>query len=360
MGKDITKKLTDLGEQVIKQVESSENPYLDIPIRSMSNIHYDEKTGLVSLGDAKAKRYFAHIAHARKFMQTMLVASQCKKILDQEVHTSIRDLYYSIKHTIPETHEVTFEEQNESDPIIEDLEVTMDVLREQLNLNANRKGFLVGDISFTDSGDLIDASRLGSGGFSIPSNVEPEIIKFRKTNAKYVLVVEKNAVGERLNEDKFWQKNNCIIVTAQGQPSRGIRRLINRLHFELKLPIHVFTDADAYGYYIYSVIKQGSINLAYESSALAVPDADFIGLTVSDIEKYGLREYTIKSNELDNKRAQELLEYPWFKAPEWQEEIKLMLKKGYKAEQEALSGKGIKFVSEKYLPDKIRKKEFLP
>jgi DNA topoisomerase-6 subunit A len=232
--------------------------------------------------------------------------------------------------------------------------------REQLNLNANRKGFLVGDITFTDSGDLIDASKLGSGGFSIPSNVEPDIIKFRKTNAKYVLVVEKNAVGERLNEDKFWQKNNCIIVTAQGQPSRGIRRLINRLHFELKLPIHVFTDADAYGYYIYSVIKQGSINLAYESSALAVPDADFIGLTVSDIEEYGLKEYTIKSSELDNKRAQELLDYPWFKAKEWQEEIKLMLKKGYKAEQEALSGKGIKFVSEKYLPDKIRKKEFLP
>jgi DNA topoisomerase-6 subunit A len=265
-----------------------------------------------------------------------------------------------VKHTIPETKEATFEEQTESDPIIEDIEVTLSVLREQLNLNANRKGFMVGDITFTDSGDLIDASKLGSGGFAIPSNVEDEVIKFKGTKAKYVLVVEKNAVGERLNEDKFWKKQNCIIVTAQGQPSRGIRRLIKRLHTELKLPIHVFTDADAYGYYIYSVIKQGSINLAHESKSLACPDADFVGLTISDIEKYGLKEYTIKAKEIDLKRTKELLEYRWFKAKEWQEELKLMIRKGYKAEQEALSGKGIKFVSETYLPDKIKKKEFLP
>lgn len=360
MSKEVVKKLADLGNSIITQINKNKNPYLDIPIRSMSNVHFDEKTGLVSLGDAKSKRYFAHIAHARKFMQTMLVASQCKKILDEDVHTSIRDLYYSVKHTIPGSHEATFEEQKESDPIIEDLEVTMQVLREQLNLNANRKGFMVGEITFTDSGDLINASKLGSGGFAIPSNVEPDVIKFKKTDAEYILVVEKNAVGERLNEDKFWKKNNCIIVTAQGQPSRGIRRLIHRLHHELKIPVHVFTDADAYGYYIYSVIKQGSINLAYTSNSLATPKADFVGLTISDIEKYGLKDYTIKAKDIDMKRAKELLNYPWFKAKEWEAEIKLMLKKGYKAEQEALSGKGIKFVSEEYLPDKIKKKEFLP
>jgi DNA topoisomerase-6 subunit A len=360
MSEKIIKKITDMGKGVVSQIDKEENPYVDIPIRSLSNTRFDEKTGLLSLGDAKSKRYFAHIAHARKFMQTMLVSSQCKKILEQKVHTSIRDLYYSIKHTIPGTKEVTFEEQDESDPIIEDLEVMLDVLREQLNLNANRKGFMVGDITFTDSGDFIDASKLGSGGFAIPSNVEDEIIKFKDTKAKYVLVIEKNAIGERLNEDKFWKKQNCILVTAQGQPSRGIRRLIYRLHNELDLPIHVFTDADAYGYYIYSVIKQGSINLAYTSANLAVPDADFVGLTLTDIDKYGLKEYTIKEKDIDLKRAKELLNYQWFKAPEWQEEIKLMITKGYKAEQEALSGKGIKFVSEEYLPDKIKRKDFLP
>ena len=37
-----------------------------------------------------------------------------------------------------------------------------------------------------------------------------------------------------------------------------------------------------------------------------------------------------------------------------------MLKVGYKLELEALSSKGIRFISERYLPDKIRRQDFLP
>jgi DNA topoisomerase-6 subunit A len=37
-----------------------------------------------------------------------------------------------------------------------------------------------------------------------------------------------------------------------------------------------------------------------------------------------------------------------------------MLKAGYKLELEALSSKGIRFISEKYLPQKIKKQDFLP
>mgnify|MGYP006267886633 CR=1 FL=1 len=37
-----------------------------------------------------------------------------------------------------------------------------------------------------------------------------------------------------------------------------------------------------------------------------------------------------------------------------------MIKTGIKAEQEALSGKNIRFVSKEYLPDKIKSKDFLP
>ena len=54
--------------------------------------------------------------------------------------------------------------------------------------------------------------------------------------------------------------------------------MLNRLHHELKLPIYCLLDNDPWGYYIYSVIKQGSINLAFESQGYGrFPTPVFLG-----------------------------------------------------------------------------------
>jgi DNA topoisomerase VI subunit A len=298
------------------------------------------------------------VAHSKKFMQTLMVAAFCKSLLDEKIHASIRDMYYNLKRTLPDSNENTFDEQSESDPIIVDLEVAIDVLREQLHLTTDRKGIVAGNVIIEDRGDLIDWSKLGSGGWSIPSTVDE--VTFKKVNAEFVLVVEKNAGFERLHEDKFWQKHKCILIGTGGQPSRGTRLLIQRLNDEFKLPVYVFCDADAYGAYIYSVIKTGSISLAHVSDRIATPSARFIGLTISDIYEYDLKKATIKAKDVDIKRAKEMLQYEWFKKnPRWQKELNLMIEKGIKAEIEALSHKGLKFMSETYLPDKLKKKDFL-
>lgn len=67
--------------------------------------------------------------------------------------------------------------------------------------------------------------------------------------------------------------------------SRGVRRMLYRLHNELKLPIYCLLDNDPWGYYIYSVLKQGSINLAYESKRMAIPEARFLGLRSRDFDR---------------------------------------------------------------------------
>jgi DNA topoisomerase-6 subunit A len=334
---------------------------VELPIRVLSNIYFDEKSGLVRLGDKVSKRTYLNVAHTRKFMQTMMVAAECKKIIEQNVTTSIRDLYYALKRTIPGTKENTVEDQSESDPVIEDLEAALDTLRERLHLQADRKGYVAGPLIVNDSGDKIDCSKMGSSGWAIPSNTEPEMIKFEKCTAKFVLVIEKDAVWQRLNQDKFPENHNCLILTGKGQPARGCRRLINRLHKELKLPVYVLTDADAWGYYIYSVIKQGSINLSFLSDRLGTPEAKFIGLTTRDVDKYKIPgNVTIKLNKGDIKRTNEMLKYVWFKPKEWQDELRHMLEVEHKLELEALSAKGIRFISEKYLPQKIKEKDFLP
>ncbi|MEK6888113.1 MAG: LAGLIDADG family homing endonuclease [Candidatus Aenigmatarchaeota archaeon] len=245
-----------------------------------------------------------------------------------------------------------------SDPIIVDLEVAIDVLREQLHLTTDRKGIVAGNVKIQDRGDIIDWSKLGSGGWSIPSTVDE--VDFKKVDAEFVLVVEKNAGFERLHEDKFWQKHNCILIGTGGQPSRGTRLLIQRLNNEHKLPVYVFCDSDSYGFYIYSVIKSGSISLAHVSDRISTPSARYLGLTVSDIYEYDLKKAAIKAKAVDIKRAKELLNYEWFKKnPKWQKEINLLIEKGIKAEIEALSHRGLKFMSEEYLPEKLKKKDFL-
>lgn len=355
---DTIKKLELLGAQILAQVNEGKNPGMDIPIRSLSNIIYDPSTGMLRLGNQAGRRVFLNVAHARKFMQTLAVAAFCKGLIKEKIHASLRESYYNLKHTIINSNENTFEEQNESDPIFVDLEVALGVLRENLHVNADRKGSAVGNLVIDDRGDTIDWSKLGSGGWSIPSNVEH--LKFKEVSADYVLVVEKNAIFERLNEDKFWKKSNCIMISTQGQAARGIRRLINTLSTKHKLPVYCFCDADAYGFYIYSVIKAGSMELAHASPEVATPAARFLGLTLSDVDKYDLKNATIKAKEVDLRRTKEIMGYQWFQNKEWQAQLKMMMDRKIKAELEALASKHLKFVSETYLPDKIENKDFLP
>ena len=137
--------------------------------------------------------------------------------------------------------------------------------------------------------------------------------------------------------------------------------MLHRLHHELKLPVYCLLDNDPWGYYIYSVIKQGSINLAYESRRMAIPEVRLLGLRSEDYRRCQLSpSVQIKLNEQDIKRAKQIAQYPWFahKKP-WQKEIELMLTNGFKLEVEALISKDISYVTEEYVPQRLEEGEFL-
>jgi DNA topoisomerase VI subunit A len=350
-----------LADSVVQSAERGRAPYVDIPSRSLSNVRFNQSKRIVEMGNGTNRRELFNLAQARSYMQTLLVASGCKQLIDQQKTTSIRGLFYLLKHTIEGTSEETFDTQDECDPVIEDIEVSLDSMREELHLYAKNAGAMVGPITLVDSGDTIDCSRMGSGGYSIPSIVEQDIVQFKKNAAKFILHVEKDTVWRRFNEDKFWRKHNCILTHGGGQPPRGVRRMLHRLHHELKLPVYCLLDNDPWGYYIYSVIKQGSINLAYESRRMAIPDARFLGLRSLDYGRCQLSpSVQIKLNEQDIKRARQIAQYPWFvsKKP-WQKEIELMLKNGFKLEVEALISKDISYVTEEYVPARLKEKDFL-
>jgi len=350
-----------LADSVVTAAEKRRDPHVDIPSRTLANVRYSPRKRIIEMGNATNRRLLFDLGQAKAYMQTMLVASGCKKLLTQGKTTSLRGLFYMLKHTIEGTKENTFDDQEQCDPIVEDVEVLLNSLREELHLYASNRGTMVGPITLIDTGDTIDCSRMGSGGYSIPSIVEPEAIQFVKCDAKFILHVEKDTVWRRFNEDKFWKKHQCLLTHGQGQPPRGVRRLLHRLHYELNLPVYCLLDNDPWGYYIYSVIKQGSINLAYESQRMAIPEVRYLGLRSKDFERCQLSDgVKIALNENDRKRAKQIASYPWFaKKREWQREIEKMLKNDFKLEVEALISKDISYVTEEYVPARLAEQDWL-
>src|SRR5215469_707830 len=356
----VEKKLVGLADVVVTAADRSKDPTFAIPIRALSNVSFNERKGLIEMGNKKQARSFFNVGMAKKFMQTMLVADALSELQRADLTTSLREIYYRTKHTIKDSHENTFDTQDESDPVIEDLEVSLEALREELHVRAENGGSVVGPLVLGDDGDRVDCAKLGKGGYSVPSIVEPEYVEIRRCSADFVLLVEKGTQWNRLSEDKFWRRYNCVLLTGNGQPPRGVRRLARRLHEEYRLPLYVLVDNDPWGYYIYSVIKQGSINLAFESQRMAIPKAKFIGLSSADPDRYGLpRNVGIKLNDKDVGRAKELLRYRWFEKKPWQEEIKRMLGTGLKYELDALANKDFQYLTKQYLPRKLKEKDWL-
>lgn len=356
--------------EIYETIMRNEEPKMVITKRTLSNTIYDEKRKLLILGDEKLVRKFLDAHEARKFMQTILMASIIYQALINNEYPTIRDLYYRGKHTIRYrdhrgriTEENTWDEQAESDSVLRDIEVYTDLLREDMLILSKEKGKVVGDMRIKSGDDIIDLSRMGHGAYAIEPT--PDLIEFKDVNAELVLVIEKDAVFQQLHRAQFWRKYKAILITSAGQPDRATRRFVRRLNEELGLPVYILTDSDPYGFYIYSVFKIGSITLSYESERLATPNARFLGVSMSDIfgdpnigkkpylSEGERRNYIIKAKDMDLKRARELRNYRWFQTKKWKRELDIFEEKKAKLEIEALTSKGLGFLMDNYIPNKI-------
>jgi DNA topoisomerase-6 subunit A len=356
------KKIVEFADDVSKKALAGREPKLDIPLRTRGNTIWNRKQGILEMGDATAERLLFNLNQAKQFMQTCLHSNSVRELIDAEKTLSLRGMFYKGLHTVAGTGgEKTFGDQDESDGILEDLEVSLEALREELHIYAKKRGTMVGNITIVDNGDEIDCRRMGTGGYAIPGIVEPDVIQFKKCEAKFVLHVEKDTVWGRFNEDRFWEKHNCILTEGSGQPTRGVRRLLRRLNQELGLPIYCLLDCDPWGHYIFSVIKQGSISLAFESERLAIPEAKFIGIRSKDYKACELSDdVQIVLTDTDTKRAREIAAYPWFEGNKaWQREIEGLLNNGFKMEVESLITKDISYVTEEYVPARLKARDWL-
>src|SRR5436309_15857227 len=117
--------IRDLADDVVQSADRGRAPYVEIRSRSLSNVRFNQSKRIIEMGSGRNRRELFNLAQARSYMQTLLVGSGCKQLIEAGKTTSIRGLFYLLKHTIEGTSEETFDAQDECDPVIEDMEVTL-------------------------------------------------------------------------------------------------------------------------------------------------------------------------------------------------------------------------------------------
>ena len=89
----VEKKLVGLADLVIAAAQKKKDPSIAIPVRSLSNVKFNEKKGFIEMGSNKQLRTFFNVSMAKKFMQTMLVADALNELQKADLTTSLREIY---------------------------------------------------------------------------------------------------------------------------------------------------------------------------------------------------------------------------------------------------------------------------
>ncbi|SEV95337.1 DNA topoisomerase IV subunit A [Halobacterium jilantaiense] len=352
-GEDARDRLVALAEEFYEQFEDGDIPRMTLPTRSKSNIEYDDDADVWVYGDRTSTRSANSVRGARKLLKSVFTVDFLAQQLEENRSSTLRELYYLSESWDEE--EAQFNDQSESDKLIEDLEIVSGVKREDFHMRPEESGAKVmGPLLLreqTNRGDreIHCQDDVGQGGYQIPNN--PDTIEFLENDADFVMCVETGGMRDRLVENGFDDEHNAIVVHLGGQPARATRRLTKRLHDELDLPVTVFTDGDPWSYRIYGSVAYGSIKSAHLSEYLATPQAQFVGIRPQDIVDYDLPTDPLSDSDVNALESE--LEDPRFQSDFWTEQIELQLDIDKKAEQQALASRGLDFVTDTYLPERL-------
>ncbi|KAL9230004.1 hypothetical protein vseg_005407 [Gypsophila vaccaria] len=174
--------------------------------------------------------------------------------------------------------------------------------------------------------------------------------------AQYILVVEKESVFQRLADDQFCTFNRCIVITGRGYPDIPTRRFLRLLTEKLHIPVYGLMDSDPYGFDILATYRFGSLEMAYDAELLRIPDIYWLGAFTSDSERYEIpSQCLLPLSTEDKKRTEAILGRCYLQnEPQWSLELEMMLEKSVKFEIEALSVHSLSYLSNEYLPSKLK------
>jgi DNA topoisomerase-6 subunit A len=358
---EVIKKIKLVMKDISKNISIQRMPILDVPKVGYDNTIWSEEKRMLTIGNKKVQVSPDSIKKIPTFSQYLVMANAVRKLLNEEMESTIRGMYYATLSTVGDDKikQKFWNSQENSDDAIKAVELLTGVPREEFSVTSKPKGMISGPITLRVGGDIIDCN-LGSRATSqlIPTNIrDVEIID---VNANFVMVVEKDTVLNNIRKSGFIQKYNAILLTGSGEPDRATRMMVKTLNEVWKKPVVIFADADPWGLGIALRYKIGSESLSYDSDRLVTPDAKVLGMMFSDIYDYNIPEVArLPASEEDLSRASDMKRKPWLSDKKWQKELSLFLQRKEKCELDAFFKHGFKYLAETYIPEKLRQEGLL-
>lgn len=322
-----------------------------VPSRTDVNQLYVPQLDRIVLKDKTSARKFADVGMCRKTTIMTRIMQLVHGVCAKNIHVTKRDLFY--------TDVKLFVKQNDSDAVLDDVSAMLGCTRTSLHVVASEKGVVVGRLQYQEDGDEIDCTKMGIGGKAIPSNMDK--VTNMRSDAKFILLVEKDAAFMRLAEDRFYNKYPCVIITGKGQPDVSTRLFLSKLQGTLNLPVLGLVDSDPYGLKILSVYMSGSKNMSYDSANLTTQNVHWLGVRPSDLDKYSIPdECRLPMTDKDIETGRHLLKEAFItKNQEWVKELEIMMRTKEKAEIQSLSSFGFQYLTEVFLPLKLQQGDWI-
>ncbi len=351
---EVIEALHDVASEMHDKMSKGTPPTMTLPVRSKSNIGFDQRLGVYKYGKKRTVRDATSLGSARQLLRSLHVTEFIEEMINSGKSSTLREMYY-----ISEAWgNGKFHSQNESNNLAEDLEIVTKCLREDFRLRPEEDGArIIGNVTFEERNRRGDWMRIncrddvGDSGYGVPYNVESEKLRLVEEDVDFIMAIETGGMFDRLVENGFDEEARCALVHLKGQPARSTRRIMRRMSDEWKKPIVVFADCDPWSFRIYASIAYGAIKTAHISEYLASKGAIYLGITADDILAYDLPSDDLSKQDLGALEAE--LSDPRFSTGWWQQQIELMKEMGKKAEQQSLAKYGLDFVTDTYLPEKL-------
>ncbi|KAF9811994.1 hypothetical protein SFRURICE_021351 [Spodoptera frugiperda] len=345
----LIKKVEQILDDINKRAESGDTPKLVIRNQKLwSNCVYDlDRVTLKAFNDAKKTTLcYASSNDKTRFNIIVFVLTKVHELLSKNLTVTRRELFYQ--------NVMRLRNQCILDLAVRDVCCLLETPPWTLGIVATAKGLIAGPLTLhLRDGSVVDCT--APGGVLIPQDIVG--IKEFQSTAKYILVVEKDAIFQKLlDEGALLRLGPVIIITGKGYPDVCTRQLLNRLCSELRLRALALVDADPHGYEIFLTYKYGSLSQSHLSSSLACSSLVMLGARHSDVMTLAPTEARLPLTELDKRKIVNLLKRPYLNNSQAgaciKEELTVMLSSGTKAEIEALAPTAAA-LCDAYLPAKI-------
>ena len=310
--KDISKEARELCLQMLKTLQKSKPPVLQAVKCSLDNSEYDSKRGYLT-PKGKLVSSELNVSSVQKISRSIFMLEILLNNLKSGAVNTKRELYYMSKGIIKGDSfykPLEFDDQSDSDSIIDFICDMFEVYREEMNCFANDRGGQTYSkhlvvTEFMDDGTkaVVDLASLGTTPFQ-PKN-KPQQFQLKKSGRlDYCIVVESEGTANTLVANGMTKRHNCIIMGAQGVPSNAVRGWCKTIQDQLNIPIFFYGDLDAYTLQnIYRTLKAGSASSLIRNADFSAPKVHFLGLLPEDVKEYDLHCYEVSEKDTSEARS---------------------------------------------------------